>query len=153
MKRHVNYLKYVIRHKWFVFIASRKVKCSLFRALVHDLSKFLPSEWFPYAWTFYRQDGSKRYCPTPEFDMAWNHHQKRNKHHYQYYILQEDSGDVKVLKIPVKYVKEMVADWMGAGKAITGKWEVKEWYKKNKNKMVMHNESRHLVEQILRGLR
>ena len=54
--------------------------------------------------------------------------------------------------MPEKYAREMVADWAGAGRAITGKWETLEWYKKNQEKILLHPETRSLVESILRGL-
>jgi hypothetical protein len=43
----------------------------------------------------------------------------------------------------------MVADWMGAGRAITGKWEAKAWYEKNKATIILHDGTRKLVETIL----
>lgn len=149
MRRHWSYLKYVIRHKWFVLVASRRVKCSLWRALVHDLSKFRSSEWFAYARTFYAPDGSKQYRPGAEFDRAWLLHQRRNPHHWQYWTLIEDNGDASPLLMPPEYVREMVADWMGAGRAITGKWEMREWYAKNRDKIRLYPSSRELVETLL----
>ncbi len=151
MKRHWSYLKYVLRHKWFVLVASRRISASLWRALIHDLSKFRPSEWGPYARTFYADDGSKQYKPSPEFDHAWLLHQHRNPHHWQHWVLSEDSGRVKVLDMPVKFVDEMVADWMGAGRAITGKWEYKEWYEKNKGKMLLAPRTQELMEGGILG--
>lgn len=150
MKRHLAYLRYVLRHKWFVFVAGRHVKVSLWRIIIHDWSKFLPSEWGPYAWTFYTKNGKSRYQETPEFHQAWNAHQKRNKHHWQYWLLQEDSGKTFPLEMSIKYIREMVADWMGAGRAITGKWECQEWYEANKDKMILYYRTRHLVEALLR---
>ena len=46
--KHLKYLCYVLRHKWYVFIECCKLGIPV-RGLVHDLSKFRPSEWFPYA--------------------------------------------------------------------------------------------------------
>jgi len=63
-----------------------------------------------------------------------------------------DRGDVIPLEMPEKYVKEMVADWMGAGRAITGRWECQEWYEKNKGKMILHKWTRNLVELFLRAI-
>jgi len=149
MRRHLSYLKYVIRHKWFVYIAARKIRCSLYRAIIHDWSKFLPAEWFPYAETFYKPDGSKQYIETVKFNHAWNHHQKCNKHHWQYWLLRMDRGETIALEMPQKYVCEMVADWMGAGRAITGKWEVVEWYLKNKEKIILHEKTQQFVTLLL----
>jgi hypothetical protein len=149
MKRHWAYLKYVLRHKLFVLVASRKTGCSLWRALLHDWSKFLPSEWLPYAHCFYAPDGSKQYQESPEYATAWLLHQRRNPHHWQTWLLRWDRGETIPLEMPEKYAREMVADWMGAGRAITGKWEVAAWYLKNKDKIQLHVNTRLLVQEIL----
>jgi hypothetical protein len=128
------------------------------RGLLHDLSKLLPSEFIPYARYFYgtwmeesEWHGDKRnYVPwertemgiSEAFDLAWLKHQKRNPHHWQYWLLQCDSGELKALDIPLKYQKEMLADWIGAGIAITGKREVKEWYAKNRDNIILHPSTR-----------
>src|SRR6266536_5236416 len=102
MKGHWAYLKYVLRHKWFVFIAGRWVGAPLWRLIIHDWSKFLPCEWEPYVQSFYCRDGSKRDWKTRdvwtkmEFDLAWNHHQKVNKHHWQFWTLVTDSDDPRL---------------------------------------------------------
>lgn len=86
MKRHIAYAKYVLRHKWFVFKACLKLGVPLWIAVFHDWDKFLLSEWFPYARTFYNSDGSKKqYAVTMEFARAWMQHQHLNKHHWQYW--------------------------------------------------------------------
>lgn len=54
------------------------------------------------------------------------------------------------MPMPLRYVSEMVVDWMSAGRAITGRWEVKEWYEKNKDKIILHPETRKHVENILK---
>lgn len=150
MKRHWSYLKYVLRHKWFVLVASFKIGAPLWRAIVHDMSKFLPSEWTPYARTFCKPDGSKQYDETPEFNKAWLLHQHRNPHHWQSWLLRMDRGDVVAIQMPKKYAYEMVADWMGAGRAISGRWECAEWYEKNKDKIILHSGTKATVEYILR---
>lgn len=168
LSKHIKYLKYVLRHKWFTFLASTKIKgASCWLAIIHDLSKFRPSEWVAYCRYFY--GGPYRsYADFPsglkyefdcwrisqefigqEFDVAWLKHQHRNPHHWQHWILREDNGGTKIMQMPCKYIKEMVADWMGAGRAITGRWEVGEWYEKNKEKILLHPNTRTYVEDIL----
>ena len=143
MKKHLQYASYIIRHKWFVFIAGLKIGAPLFRLLIHDWSKLLPSEWFPYANYFYGKGNKKL------FDRAWNYHIKRNKHHWQYWVLSYDNGSVKCLEMPEKYIYEMVADWMGAGRAIHGYWDISEWYENNKHKMKLHPLTQAKAEVIL----
>jgi len=129
MKKKLKYVSYVIRHKWFVMIECFKVG-SFIGGITHDLSKFLPSEFFPYA----GNDWSSKE-ESPEFDRAWLLHQKRNKHHWQYWILIKDDGKTKLLEMPLKYRKEMLCDWRGAGKAQGYGDNTKEWYKKNEKKI------------------
>lgn len=86
MKAHLNYLKYVLRHKWFVFQACLKLGVPLLIAIFHDWDKFLPDEWFPYVHTFYAPNGSKQYKESTAFAYAWMLHQHRNKHHWQYWL-------------------------------------------------------------------
>ena len=103
--KHFKYLKYVLRHKWFVFIECCKMGYP-FLGLIHDWSKFRPSEFLPYAEHFYgkdshHKDGSHQqkgiktgrdetgyYKPTDTgdkaFDFAWLLHQKRNRHRWQW---------------------------------------------------------------------
>lgn len=150
MRGHLAYLKYLMRHKWFVFVACRQLGVPLWRAIVHDWSKFLPSEWGPYVHTFYAPNGRKKaYEETPAFKQAWNGHQKRNKHHWQYWLLTFDRGNTEALEMPATYAIEMVADWMGAGRAITGKLETPEWYLKNKEGIKLHPKTRWIVESVL----
>ena len=110
--KYLKYCWYVIRHKWFVFIESYKLGIP-WLGIIHDWSKFLPSEFLPYANFFYGSDAKQvrdetgYYKPTDtgnsEFDFAWLLHQKRNKHHWQWWILPEDDGCIKVLEIPNRY--------------------------------------------------
>lgn len=157
MNKHLLYSKYLFRHKWFVFQAGRKLGVNWFQLLIHDWSKFLPSEWFPYANYFYgnypsemehtENDFGQKHFIHPEkktkeywerrFNIAWLHHQKRNKHHWQYWVLMNDDGTIQAMEIPDKYLNEMIADWCGAGRAITGKWEVKNWWDNNHSKMTL----------------
>ena len=164
MRKHFEYLKYAIRHKWFVFVACRECGVSLWRSIIHDWSKFLPCEWFAYVNEFYG-DWKKVRDSEPDdfrywnyrgpieyaFKLAWNHHQKFNKHHWQYWLLTNDSDEPKhdALAMPEKYVLEMVADWWGAGKAITGNWQAVDWYQAHRNNIIIHDSTREMVENIL----
>lgn len=56
----------------------------------------------------------------------------------------------KVLPMPEKYAREMVADWSGAGRALGHGNDVVPWYRKNKDKMQLHPDTRVLVEELVR---
>lgn len=138
MSIYWDYFKKLLRHKWFVFISARKLGCSLWLAFIHDWSKFLPSEFIPYAKTF---GNNTTIDKKPEFYIGWLHHQKRNKHHWQYWIVQNSTDDFYPLPMPKKYVIEMLADWYGAGLAY-GDPDTKKWYQNNYYKIVLHTETR-----------
>ncbi len=158
MRAHWKYLQYVIRHKYFVFLACLQYRL-IWRGIKHDWTKFLPSEWSPYVHYFYgdhRPDVSNSkvgynhqlHFDDTEFNYAWNYHQKRNSHHWQYYVLAFDDGGVQCLKMPNADMKEMLADWRGAGKA-QGRPNTWEWYEVNKDKMQLHAETRAWIETEL----
>lgn len=152
MKKHWLYFKYVIRHKWYVLLAGLKLGVPIWGLIIHDWQKFTPVEWSPYVWSFY---GPWSYKDRPQhvkdaFDLAWLHHQHQGPHHWQYWLLREDSSVVtKVLQMPDRYHREMLADWIGASKAITGKDNTNEWYLENRHKISLHDNTRKWVEEEL----
>lgn len=152
MRRHWNYLKYVMRHKWYVFCACWKLNVPFIIAVLHDWDKFLPDEWLPYARCFYAPDGSKQYVEGQAFTNAWNSHQKRNKHHWQYWMITWDRGETECLPMPDIYRREMLADWIGAGKAL-GFPKTWEWYDKNKTNIQIHPDTRTWIETQLNVLK
>ncbi|KKK95677.1 hypothetical protein LCGC14_2670380, partial [marine sediment metagenome] len=127
MKKYFQYLWYVIRHKWFVMRECFK-QGIYWQGVTHDISKLLPSEFMPYMEHFYGskigisrgRDETGYYKPTDTgdkaFDFAWLLHQKRNKHHWQWWIRYNDDGRIAVFDMEECYVKEMICDWVGAGK-------------------------------------
>lgn len=51
--------------------------------------------------------------------------------------------------MPLKYCLEMLADWKGASRTITGADNTKDWYYKNKDNMILHSETRKWIEKQL----
>ena len=52
-----------------------------------------------------------------------------NPHHWEYWIDFANDGSIIANKIPIKYVIEMVCDWIGAGKVYSKeKWTEEEPY-------------------------
>lgn len=161
MKAHLKYLKYVLSHKWYVFIESIRLGIP-FLGLIHDWHKFLPSEWFPYVHFFYNPDGTKKqirdktgyYKPDDTgnrvFDKAWFLHQKRAYHHWQSWCFPDTNGNLKVLPIPDKYLCEMLADWRGAARAQgLSRDSVKDWFAVNRDKMLLHQSAADYFESVL----
>jgi len=166
--RHLKYAGYLLRHKWYVFVEACRLGIP-WRGLTHDLSKFRPDEWGPYAEYFYggwhrpwasvSNYGKQNHYNLERrlsqegvqeaFDAAWLKHQHANDHHWQHWVLREDSGAVKRLPMSQAARREMLADWRGAGRAITGKDNTAEWWLQNRDKMLLHDETRAWVEQQL----
>jgi len=147
-----KYLKAVLRHKWFVFVECCKLGIP-WRGIVHDLSKFLPSEFVPYAQYFYGPYGNEKpQWLEDQFNIAWLHHQHRNRHHWQRWVLTMDSarGSDKMQSVPMpdKFRREMLADWRGAGR-VYGNADTRGWYLGNRRQISMHVETRDWIEDQL----
>jgi len=165
--KHLKYLNYIIRHKWYVMIECFRMGL-YWRGLVHDVSKFFPSEWIPYTNYFNGnfqkgKNSTGYYKPTDTgdsaFDFAWLLHQKHNRHHWQWWVLPEDSGGIKVLEMQEPFLTEMICDWVGAGKA-QGRFsppedkyrEVRLWWEANKHKMMFGKKTLKTIEDRLYNL-
>jgi hypothetical protein len=168
MRKHLQYASYIWRHKWYVFLACCRAGI-WWRGLLHDLSKLRPSEWRPYAeyfnggphrpwrevqaWEKYEHyDAAWRTCEEgvqAAFDRAWLEHIHRNPHHPQYWVLREDSGEVKCLPMPYPYLLEMICDWRGAGMAQHNPDDTATWYLKNRDRIPFHPDTRATVERLL----
>ena len=163
MNKYWEYLKYILRHKYYVMIECFK-KGEYLRGLTHDNSKFRPDEFIPYAKYFYGDYGDQEHLSPLElsyygietkeeredaFDLAWLKHLHRNDHHWQFWLLREDDGGIKKLRMPNECISEMLADWNGAGMAISGKNDTKEWYEKNRGKMSLNKTVRDIVKSAL----
>jgi len=157
LKVFCKYMSYVVRHKWYV--GRECFKHHLYwQGITHDISKLLPSEFVPYANYFYGNykkflKNGRIHAPgkNDAFDYAWLLHQKRNKHHWQWFLLQNDTDGLRLLDMPDRYIVEMVCDWKGAGKAQGHKQpgELQQWYMANKDKMQLSEITRFKVEQLL----
>ena len=134
-KAIVQYLLSTIRHKAFVFWAGWKIVggISLWRLFIHDWTKFLPVEFVNYAKYYELPSGSKKHPNA--FIKAWMHHQKNNKHHPEYWttVGTFDWANRSVL-MPKPYVREWVADLLGASMEYTGGWDMTAWLKENISK-------------------
>ena len=142
MRKYWIYLIYILAHKWQVF--KECFKCGLYwQGITHDLSKFRFEEFVGYANYFY---GTKTEDDIRNMDYAWLSHQRRNRHHFQWWVMMEDEGTVKILRMPERYWKEMACDWGGMSKIKN----VKEWYGANRHKIILHPETRKDVEEFIK---
>lgn len=113
--------------------------------IIHDLSKSFDDE-FP--WYVRRFGGGIK--DDPEWPVAWNHHIHNNPHHWEYWITPGGNEEKDlVLEMPDNYALEMIADWMGSGRAYTGGWDMTEWLKGNLSRIKLHSKTRKFVEKVL----
>lgn len=123
MIEYWKHFKTVCIHKYFVF--KECAACGiLWQGIIHDLSKFGPTEFVSSAKHF---QGNRSPIEAEKeeggYSKAWLHHKGCNKHHWEYWTDFSDNGDIIANEIPYKYVVEMVCDWIGAGKAYSkDKW-------------------------------
>lgn len=134
----LEYLWLTTKHKAFVFRAGLRTKAPIWRLIIHDWTKYTPSEAPHYGRQFF---GDK--SDPLGFSLAWNHHQKTNPHHWEYWVpvTGHNRGgyeDLEPLPMPDWAVREMVADWYGASRAYNGVWPFKlnslqdwEWFDTN----------------------
>lgn len=123
MRRYFDYLKSLFLHKLYVFKAGRYVGVSLWQLLVHDLSKLSPTEFGAYV----RYSATEEGRGSEAFAAAWLHHENANPHHWGHWIPRSGKYANQPLPMPERYVREMVADWMGAGRLYQGYWDIADW--------------------------
>lgn len=154
MRAHWAYFQYVMRHKWHVFVGCLRLGVPLHQAIIHDWVKFLPIEWSAYVRQFYNPDGTKRGRgeSSTAFHFAWLHHQ-RQPHHWQAWVSIGDGGKLLALPIPQRFILEMVADWYGAGKAISGKNDIAGWYSKMRERILLDPATRVEVEATIERIK
>lgn len=132
----LEYAWLTLKHKAYVFRAGLRTNAPIWRLIIHDWSKFTPSELPHYGRQFFG-DRSQPHA----FAAAWLHHQNANPHHWEYWISrkQHDRNGggwaESILPMPEWAVREMIADWMGAGRAYSGSWpvNVRDWKWLNEN--------------------
>ena len=130
----------------------------LWRGLMHDLSKYSPSEFFV---------GTKFYLGTRSpnegereaygYSLAWMHHKGRNRHHFEYWTdYNPETKCIAPVKMPIVFVKEMFCDRVAASKIYQGKNYTQkhplEYFLRGKTRRSIHPETSALIEDWLTRL-
>jgi len=104
----------------------------------HDESKYTNDEFEHYRQYFYPVDENSE-KDKKKFNIGWNHHQKSNPHHWEYWVLIDGQGR-RVLDMPFIYIFEMLCDWT----AMSFKFKDKpsDFYNKNKKRMTLSDDTR-----------
>lgn len=119
-----KHFKTVCKHKYWVFRYSLLAGIPI-RGLVHDLSKFSPTEFLTSV-EYYtgKQSPVNVERNLKQYSTIWLHHRGRNPHHFEYWVDKRSVGknfSLVVVPMPFKYALEMICDWLGAGRAYLGK--------------------------------
>lgn len=103
----------------------------------HDKSKFLNDEFPGYCAKFFPEPGKEP--DEKEFLMAWNHHQKTNPHHWEFWLMWYKK-ETTALPMPLPFLIEMLCDWT----AMSHKFKNKpsDWFAKNEKDMFLHEKTR-----------
>lgn len=138
-KKIVGHTKTVLSHK--IGVAKICFKFGLYwQGIVHDFSKFNPIEFIP-SIKYYSGVRSPIEAEKEEkgYSMAWLHHKAHNKHHYWFWVDWDSKQCQYPVRMPLKYVYEMIADTVAAGK-VYSKNAGKEWRQSDPYKYYMaHN--------------
>ncbi|WLR56685.1 DUF5662 family protein [Mesobacillus subterraneus] len=138
-------LVYILDHKLNVFVECWKEGLYI-QGITHDLSKFSPKEFFPYAKKFF---SNEELSPLEEmkWKYAWLNHQHKNKHHWEYWVV--DPNKKLALPMPRKYLVEMVCDW----RSFSRKWgrKVKISNLDLTDKIILHPDTKTELEKIMRN--
>lgn len=150
-------LKSVLLHKWYVFLAGRLTGVPLWRLIIHDWSKFTPTELFGHAGNIGGETDKNKWA------KAWLHHFHHNPHHPEHQLLswlgnpkfydeigQNVAPFVTLLPMPETYVREMIADMMATSKKKTGSWDIATWLNQNGLNMHLHDETVILIDRVMK---
>ena len=151
LKNIVGHFMVITRHKWVVF----KLCCKVgqpWRGLVHDLSKYSPTEFWEGVKYF-----NGKHSPITDakkdkgYSQAWLHHKGRNEHHTDYWV--DLSAPDKTPIIPYQYVAEMLCDKLAAGMVYKGKDWTKEYeldyWLNERDKTLVNDQVEALITEFL----
>ena len=150
----IGHFKTVTKHRAAVIRHCKKAGI-FWQGLGHDLSKFSPTEFLPGA-RFYvgTRSPNELERETYGYSPAWMHHKGRNKHHFEYWTdYNPVERKVGPVKMPLRYVIEMVCDRIAASKIYQGKNYTDkhplEYFLRGKPNRVIHPETSDLTEKLL----
>ena len=156
---YLRQLKHLVIHKWYVLIAGRLSGVPLWRLIIHDWSKFTPTE-FPLYFLCKFGDAT-----TEEWAVGWGHHFHHGPHHPEHWVItwpgnpdifseigEHIAENVALLPMPEVYVREMITDMIATTKQASGSWDIADWLNKNGPTMRLHKKTVILIDKIMREI-
>lgn len=156
-KSAVLHFKTITKHRHKVI--AHCAKAGIFwQGLLHDLSKYSPTEFIPgvkfCTGTRSPNEGERE---AYGYSLAWMHHKGRNRHHFEYWTdYNPKIRQVQPVKMPLRYVVEMFCDRVAASKTYQGKNykpdSALQYFLGGKTHRKIHPETSELLEKLLRML-
>ena len=152
-----RHLATVCRHRRLVRRLCRRAGIG-WQGLVHDLSKFSPTEFLAgakyYQGTRSPNEGERE---TLGYSLAWLHHKGRNRHHYEYWRdIDPATRTYGPVEMPVKYTAEMFCDRVAASMVYRGAayqtGDPLAYFLRGEAKNLMHPKTAALLESWLTSL-
>lgn len=136
LAKHTGYVETLYNYFW-----GEPLNCK------HDSSKFSEEEYNAYDKHWYPKKAENK---SLDYEYAVLHHIHNNPHHWQYWVaIDENPSDFKLLPIPERYLKEMVADWASFSMMKNDADELLKWYRENKENIYMEKESKEKLEKMI----
>ena len=112
-----GHLTTVLKHRHMVMLHCFKAGI-IKRGLLHDLSKFSPTEFIPGVLYFQgNRSPNEQERETIGYSRAWMHHKGRNRHHYEYWTdYCPETGTLDPVRMPDIFIFEMFCDRVAASK-------------------------------------
>ncbi len=153
-----GHLYTISRHRYLVCKSCFAI--GLYRqGLLHDLSKFSPTEFLVGA-RYYQGNRSPNNAEREDkgYSEAWLHHKGRNRHHYEYWFdySTHSKNPITAVKMPGRYVAEMFMDRVAASKTYNGAnytdSDPLAYYESGNTARFLHPKTKAVLEKLLHML-
>ena len=138
--RYWRYFLSILKHKRRVLRECWHVGL-YWQGVTHDLSKFLPDEFFTSVKFFENDSLIQEQRDRAQSGLLKHYH--RNPHHPEHWLLKPG----RALPMPRRFLLEMLCDWRAFSP--DDPESVKTWYLKNKDEFVFHPDTRAELETLL----
>lgn len=129
-------------NKWFNWDEALCLKLKE-RVVNHDISKYSDEEFDAYRRYYHPINIAEKYMAEKDFDKAWEHHWKNNRHHWQ--ARQNDENIINE-EITLDCL-ENVLDWMAMGYKFHDR--PYQFYEKHKDEIKLPQKQIDFIEKII----
>lgn len=156
MNKFFSHLNTINTHRHLVM--SMCFRCGMYKqGLLHDLSKYSPSEFIPSVKYFQGNRSPITYEKEIKgYSECWLHHKGRNKHHWEYWT-DRKAYELVTYPMPFNYVLESILDKIAASKVYqkenyTNNYPI-DFFNKSYEIKVMHPDTAKQISHFLNYLK